>query len=704
MHSGYLYLILLSFSIIHAASANEKIQEAAYILALGRDTMQAEKLLASALEFSDVSLNEKLNANLYLAKIAEAKYDTLKALDHYAFLKNNSQNASLAYMAANKEKLLGGSAKRVKIASGPELKTNNSKTQSDSISKCIMEGELNIAQIIVYNCPESNSLSLVSKKKETEVGNIPFAVKTTKVFLVMDGIFLYNENSLYFYKLGGEDLLLQAWRISSLEVQDLQESQNKIYVLDISGKINMLDKNSGDIISTAKSDGENFFIPGTGLIGTYQKNGGISVFDTLLTHLWDYQIDGKIAEPPIAQNDCIVFNLQNGNSETLYAKHYQKLTAPATDNVDSLLAFESGNAKAWYNIAKRENTDSAWNRAVIYGARNQELSSLILAKYAERTGAKWVKHLTVSSNIYYPTIFNDTNLLYVYDANSQSAFKYSSETGNIAGELLLPKDRKYDVKNVEPPWLMLSSGSWLSQFSLREQKSISFEISAGDNPYNFLRSKDTVYIGLWNGFVLKYYMPKKRLEGSSKISSTPVILSRGEMGVYSLSQGKITLLSAEMRTNKEINIGLGANSIEFKNGMFAVAFEDGNVQIFSEKEDFKRLGEFSTQDIITSFELLEKNEKTYALIGTVNQNLLLYEIPSGTRAWAFKSNGSAKMQPVLHGSNIWLDQDGFIAGIDINSGKTVKKLQIFGNGASISIHNNTLYCATPEKLLYAFAL
>jgi hypothetical protein len=703
MHKKTLFLVLLSFSIIYAASANEKIQEAAYILATSGDTAQAERLLGLALNFSDVSAREKLNAHLYLAKIAEARNDSVKAVEHYVFLKNNSQNASLAYMAANKEKLLRTSSEKIKMPS--EIKINETKIAEQNSNKwnCIAIGEIYIAQLTAYNCPESKTLRLISKKNEAEILNIPFDPITAKVFLASDGIFLYRENSLYFYKLA-EDAWRDVWQISSSEIQDIKILWDKIYVLDINGKISRLEKKTGEILlPAAKSDGENFFEPGIGLIGTYQKNGGISVFDTLLAHLWDYQINGNIAESPTVNGDYVVFNLQNGNTEILYTKYYQKLTAPAMVNADSLLAYESGNAKAWYSIAKRENSDSAWQRAVIYGARNEELAPFILAKYAERAGAKWVKHIPVSSNVLYPTIFNDTNWLFVYDAGSQRVFKYSSETGSAAGELLLPKDRRYDIVNVEPPWLMLSSGYSLSQFSLREQKIISFETSAGDKPSSFLRSKDSIYIGFWNGFVLKYYMPKMRLEKSHKISSTPIFLSRGDMGVYSLSQGKITHISHE-RTDKEINLGIGANSIKFKNGMFVVAFEDGNIQVFSEKEDFKRLVTFSVNAPIVSFELLERNEKTYALVGTANENLLLYEIPSGTRVWTYKSNGSAQMQPVMHGSNIWLDQDGFIAAIDINSGKAVKKLPIFGSGASISIQGNTLYCATPQKLLYAFPL
>jgi len=87
----------------------------------------------------------------------------------------------------------------------------------------------------------------------------------------------------------------------------------------------------------------------------------------------------------------------------------------------------------------------------------------------------------------------------------------------------------------------------------------------------------------------------------------------------------------------------------------------------------------------------------------VNQTFSLYEIPSGALVWTFNSKGSS-YQPVIHGSHIWLDQEGSVAAIDINSGKVAKRYPIFGSGASISIHGNTLYCATPQKLLYAFPL
>jgi outer membrane protein assembly factor BamB len=686
-----------------ASPANDRIQEAAYLLAIEADTAKAVLLFREALDFSGVSAREKLNANLYLAKIAEARHDALKAAEHYGFLKNNSQNASLVYMAAEKEKILGAVNAKVKIAS--EKKSFAQEENYSSIPpesrflNCDMEGELYLAQRIVYRCPLDNSLYLVSKKRGHEI-LVPLEGKLAKVFLVLDGFFLYCENSLYFYRL--EDALDLVWRIPSIEVQGIEDFDGKIYVLDISGKISLLNKNSGQLVSAIKSDGESFFKPGVGLIGTYQKSGGISVFDTLLVNLWNYQIDGEIAEAPIIKSDSVIFNLQNGNSEILYTRHYQKLATQDNSSIDSLLAFESGNALAWYRIAEQKNNDSAWRRAITYGAREQELSSLVFARYAERIGAKWVRYLPISPNMLYPKMFSDANWLFAYDAKAQSLLKFSLETGNASGEILLPKDRKYIVADNEPPWLILNSGFWLSQFSLREHKSVSLEMPG--MPFSFLRSKDSIYVGLWNGFALKYFAPSMRLEWSAKVSSAPVLLSRGKMGVYSLSQGKIALLSPKAPVTWEFNPDLsGAAYFKSKSDLFAIVSEDGNVQIFSE-QDFKQLGVFSVHSPVVSIELPEIDGKIYALVGKADQTLSLYEIPSGKHIWTFECEGSALMQPVLHGSNVWIDQDGSIAAIDISSGKVVKKHRIFGSGASISIHGNTLYCATPEKLLYAFPL
>jgi uncharacterized secreted protein with C-terminal beta-propeller domain len=194
-----------------------------------------------------------------------------------------------------------------------------------------------------------------------------------------------------------------------------------------------------------------------------------------------------------------------------------------------------------------------------------------------------------------------------------------------------------------------------------------------------------------------------RLEWSRRVSSAPVLLSAGENGIYSFSQGKVSLLS-KTRAVQDINLGIGAAAyFKYKNGMFALASEDGDIYVFSEKEGFKQQGAFSAHSQIVSFELLENKGKTYALAGGVNQTFSLYEIPSGALVWTFNSKGSS-YQPVVHGSHIWLDQDGSVAAIDINSGKVAKKYPIFGSGASIIIYGNTLYCATPQKLLYAFPL
>jgi len=705
MRSFFIVVGLLLFAIpCFASLANNKIQEAAYVLNIDKDTAKAKELFDFALNYSGSSIREKLSAHLYLAKIAEAERDTQGVVRHYGFLKNNSENISLAYMAAGKEKQFAAHNEKVKISGEKilyEQKDNVYKEiQSELVSNCFMEGELLAGRIAVYNCPNKNSLHLISRQKGLEIGNIPYSDVPAKVFLVFDGLFLYCKNWLYFHKLG-EDLKNYAWRKPALEVQDIEDVGDKIYVLDISGKISLLNKNSGSLISFAKSDGENFFKPGAGLIGTYQKNGGISVFDTLLNHLWNYQIDGEVAGFPIVKSDSVIFNLQNGRSEILDTRHYQKFTFNASENTDSLLALESGNAFAWYSIAKQEKSDSAWKRAVIYGARMQDFSLFVFSKYAEKIGAKWVRYLPLSSKMFYPQMFSDANWLFVSDEGSQSLFKYSLETGNSGGEILLPRDRDYAVRDNEPPWLILSSGDGLSQFSLREQKSVSIETYG--KPFSFLRSKDSIYIGFWNGFVLKYFIPKMRLEWSRRVSSAPVLLSAGENGIYSFSQGKVSLLS-KMRNIQDINLGASAAAyFKYKNGMFVLASEDGEINVFSEKDDFKQQGAFSARSQIVSFELLENKGNTYALIGGVNQTFSLYEIPSGELVWNFKSKGSS-YQPVFHGSHIWLDQEGSVVAIDINSGKVAKKYPIFGSGASISIHGNTLYCATPQKLLYAFPL
>jgi len=704
MRRAFVFIGLLLSIPCFASLANNKIQEAAYILSIDKDTAKAKELFDFALNYPDAAIREKLNAHLYLAKIAEARLDTQSIVKHYGFLKNNSENMSLVYMAASKEKQFSATNERVKIAGEKiiyeQKNTAYPEITSDQVSNCFVEGELLAGRIVVYNCPNKNSLHLISRQKGLEIGNIPYADVPAKVFLAFDGLFLYCKNWLYFHRLG-DDLKNYAWRKPALEVQDIESVGDKIYVLDISGKISLLNKNSGYLVSVVKSDGENFFSPGIGLIGTYQKNGGISVFDTLLNNLWNYQIDGEIAEDPVIKSDSVIFNLQNGSSEILNTRHYQKFTFSASENIDSLLALESGNAFAWYSIAEQKNSDSAWKRAVIYGARMQDFSLFVFSRYAEKIGAKWVRYLPLSSKMLYPQMFSDANWLFVSDEGSQSLLKFSLETGNFGGEILLPRDREYTVRDNEPPWLILSSGDGLSQFSLREQKSVSIETYG--KPFSFLRSKDSIYIGFWNGFVLKYFIPKMRLEWSRRVSSAPVLLSAGEDGIYSFSQGKVSLLS-KTRGPQDINLGTSvAAYFKYKNGMFAIASEDGEVRIFSEKEGFKQQGTFSARSQIVSFELLENKGKTYALVGGVNQTFSLYEIPSGGLVWTFNSKGSS-YQPVFHGSHIWLDQDGSIAAIDINSGKVAKRYPIFGSGASISIYGNTLYCATPQKLLYAFPL
>jgi hypothetical protein len=693
---------------LFASPANNKIQEAAYILKMAADTSKAVELLNSVLDSKSSAQREKLSANLYLAKIAEARGDTAKALKHYAFLKNNAQSTSLAYMASEREFFLRGSEKKIKIARHgilePDLlaeHAENAENFKDSrFSHCKFEGELYLSQHIIYNCPDK-SLRFISKKNGAEAwSGLPYTDIFAKVFLTYDGFFLYNENTLSFYK--PEEGLSLAWIIPISGIQDMDIRGDKIFVLDIGGNINLLHKNSGQKILTAASDGEALFKAGIGLIGTYQKNGGISVFDSLLNHLWDYQIDGEILDKPILKEDSVVFNLTDGNAEVLYTRHYRKFSQAIGNNTDSLFSLESGNAFAWYNLALRENSDSAWRRAVIYGSRKREPYNVIFSEYAKNIGAKWVKSLPVHSKIIYPQILSDASGIFIWDAEYQNLIRISPETGSTGSYIDLPKDKKYEIKGYEPPWLMLYSDFRLSQFSIKEQKVVFLDMPGV--PLSFLHNKDSVYIGLMNGFVLKYLAPKMRLEWSRKVSSAPVFLSLGDYGAYSFSQGKITLLS--QKNSNEFGVDLSnASLFKSKNGTFAVASEDGaTVQIYSEKKGFSLLENFSMPVPVVSLEFLENDGKLFMLAGMANQSVSLFELPGGKQVWTFNGKGSASMQATRHGSNIWLDQEDAIVALDFSTGKVVKSYKILGSGASILIHGNTLYCATPQKLMYAFPI
>jgi hypothetical protein len=701
-------LFLAIAQALFASPANNKIQEAAYILKMAADTAKAEELLNSVLASDASAQREKLSANLYLAQIAEAKGDTAKALKHYVFLKNNAQSTSLAYMASEKEFFLSSVEKKIKVArhGKPEqgqhaeqiAKMENFK--DSRFSHCKHEGELYLSQHVLYNCPDK-SLRFVSKKNGAEAwSGLPYTDIFAKVFLAYDGFFLYNENTLSFYR-PGEGLSL-AWIIPISGIQDIDIRGDKIFVLDIGGNINLLHKNSGAKILTAASDGEALFRAGIGLVGTYQKNGGISVFDSLLNHLWDYQIDGEILNRPILKGDSVIFNLSDGNAEVLYTRHYRKFSQAVGNNTDSLFSLESGNAFAWYNLALRENSDSAWKRAVIYGSRKREPSSVIFTEYAKNIGAKWVRSLPLHSKIIYPQILSDASGIFIWDSEHQNLARISPETGSASGNVDIPKDKKYEIKGYEPPWLTLYSDFRLSQFSIKEQKTVFLDMPGV--PLSFLHNRDSVYIGLMNGFVLKYIAPKMHLEWSRKVSSAPVFLSLGESGVYSFSQGKITLLS--QKNSNEFGVDLSnASLFKSKNGIFAVVSEDGiAVQIYSEKKGFSLQESFSMPMPVVSLEFLENDGKAFMLAGMANQSISLFEIPGGKQVWTFNGKGSASMQAIQHGSHIWLDQEDSVVALDFSTGKPVKSYKILGSGASILIHGSTLYCATPQKLMYAFPI
>jgi hypothetical protein len=92
------------------------------------------------------------------------------------------------------------------------------------------------------------------------------------------------------------------------------------------------------------------------------------------------------------------------------------------------------------------------------------------------------------------------------------------------------------------------------------------------------------------------------------------------------------------------------------------------------------------------------------LLALANQQLELYSLNADDPIWKYQGKGSIFGSPVIHRSLAWIDQGNEIVGISLTKGIVEKRFHTPGGAGTPYILDNTLFSASPKRLLYAFPL
>ena len=158
--------------------------------------------------------------------------------------------------------------------------------------------------------------------------------------------------------------------------------------MEASGRISLLNRQNGNVISALRSDASSMYPLAQGTLGLFTNEGALTAVDTLLRPLWNFNFAQPIISSPIYV-DKNIYLIFNNNILQGIAPHYygmrpllsEKMSAQAASLVeygdwkklptilDSVFKLEPGNAEAWlfkalyleYNKGSDKETSKAYS-------------------------------------------------------------------------------------------------------------------------------------------------------------------------------------------------------------------------------------------------------------------------------------------------------------------------------------------------------
>lgn len=581
---------------------------------------------------------------------------------------------------------------------------------------------------LVLNC-QDNALHLLNAENGEENQSIPMIDPIRETILTDNGIYTSSTNAFYFYRPQTSQTYL--WENSGNSIEDATFFGKSLAILESGGTLKLLHPETGAETASATVDGETLFEIAKGALGVFSQEGALTVVDTNLRTLWYYHFGKPLIAKPVKSPGQVFLPFENNELVTISALHYgmkpilsQKFSSEASAEmsagnwqkalqlVDSATALEPGNPTASYlravymeQIGADEKVRaSAWANAVRNSYGNNATEG-ILSHYAKIIGASYVHFLPLSPRTLYPNLFSAGHTLFTVDPAAQALLSLDPSTGEIRWSKKLGILETSPVLSNDASHLAIASGFRVDIHDLNQSGKTHFSELPG-KPFQIKFSNDAIFISTWNGYLIKLLAPNYRIAWARKLFNLPFLfdISKSSIAVASL-EGSIGFVNDITGQNAlpMTNAGANISVMEMSDSLLAVATDQSEIRIYNQKKNSLDLT-LPTSSNILSLKWLNIGNSKYLLAGLSNQKICLYGLTSKEPLWTYAGENSIYTTPVVKGNSLYIDQKSYVAKISLSKGILEKRFPTPGGSGTPFILDNTLFCASPKRLLYAFPL
>lgn len=581
----------------------------------------------------------------------------------------------------------------------------------------------------VVSCPD-NALHLFDAESGAEKQTLSLIDPIQKALLSDNGIFVSSANTFWYFRPQSSSAYL--WKNSGNPIEDAVFFEGKLAVLESDGKLKLLAPESGTELAKSSIDGEKLYPIARGTLGIFSKEGALSVVDTALRPLWHYHFGKPLAAKPFQDQGLLFLPFEKGELLTLNALHYggrPLLSQRFAENaikakdagdwkemeafVDSTRKLEPGNPTASYLYAvnlERIGADEkkraeAWSDAVRYSFGDKRASVSILSHYAKIIGASYVHFLPLSPRTSYPNIFSAGHTLFTIDPAAQKLLALDPSSGNVRWSKNLGLLETSPVLSNDNAKLAIANGFRLQIHDLSPNGKTRYSELPG-KPFQIKFHESVIYVSTWNGYLIKLLPPNYDIAWARKLFALPFLfdISKGNIAVSSL-EGSLGFVSEATGQNSKPMIESGANIsvMALTDSTVAVATDQNEIRIYT-PESQKPVQAFPTSSTVLSLQWVPIGSAKYLLASLADQKISLYGQTAQDAIWTFAGRNSVYTNPVVNGNYLYIDQQSHIAQISLPKGTVEKRFFTPGGAGTPFILDNTLFCTSPKRLLYAFPL
>ncbi len=581
----------------------------------------------------------------------------------------------------------------------------------------------------VVSCPD-NALHLFDAESGAEMQTLSLIDPIQKTLLSSEGIFVSSSNTLWHFRPQSGNAYI--WKNAENPIEDIEFFEGKIAVLESDGKLRLLSPESGTELFKSSIDGEKLFPIACGTLGIFSREGSLSVVDTTLRQLWHYHFGKPLVAEPIQSQGLLFLPFEKGELLAIDALHYggrpilsqryaeKAVKAKEAGNwqemealIDSTRKLEPGNPTASYlyavNLERIGESEArraeAWSTAVRYSFGDRQTSASILSHYAKIIGASYVHFLPLSPRTFYPSLFSAGHTLFTIDPAAQKLIALDPASGNIRWKKNLGILETSPVLADGNAKLAIANGFRLQIHELSPGGRLHYSELPG-KPFQVRFHENAIYVSTWNGYLIKLLAPNYGIAWARKLFNLPFLfdVSRGNIAVSSL-EGTIGFVSeaAGQNPGRMIETRANVSVMDAADSTIAIATDQNEIRIYSPESE-EPIQVFPTGSAVLSLKWVPIGSAKYLLASLADQKISLFGPTSREAIWTFTGKNSVFASPVINGNYLYIDQQSHIAQISLSKGTVERRFSTPGGAGTPFILDNTLFCISPKRLLYAFPL